>query len=196
VAAAKKTEKSAKSGEHTVAQHAPLYNYHILRNIGGWSFTAPRVKALREGKANIRDAYVDFKPTGAWLVNAHIAPVLTGALESRALSSRKSSFIQRAMDKLSGRIESRLDVIPFEDLLSQRHRQVESPGAGQEVLGPRQENAPRKLAEKSNNHVQQSEAITHHQITLAPAVCGIETEALVSYVFERNGPRSRPTRRN
>ena len=72
---AKKTEKGTKSGEQIVAQNrAASYNFHLLdRFEAGLVLHGTEVKALREGKANIRDAYVDFKPSGAWLVNAHIA---------------------------------------------------------------------------------------------------------------------------
>ncbi len=62
---AKKPEKSAKSGEHIVAQNrAASYNYHILeKHEAGLVLHGTEVKALREGKANIRDAYVDLSPT-------------------------------------------------------------------------------------------------------------------------------------
>ena len=72
---AKKTEKSPKSGEQIVAQNrAASYNYHILeKHEAGLVLHGTEVKALREGKANIRDAYVEFKSNSAWLVNAHIA---------------------------------------------------------------------------------------------------------------------------
>jgi SsrA-binding protein len=77
---AKKTEKSGKSGEQIVAQNrAASYNFHLLERMeAGLVLHGTEVKALREGKANIRDAYVDFKPTGAWLVNAHIAQYMPG----------------------------------------------------------------------------------------------------------------------
>jgi SsrA-binding protein len=77
---AKKTEKSPKSGEQIVAQNrAASYNYHILeKHEAGLVLHGTEVKALREGKANIRDAYVEFKPGSAWLVNAHIAQYLPG----------------------------------------------------------------------------------------------------------------------
>ncbi|MGB7731531.1 MAG: SsrA-binding protein, partial [Candidatus Acidiferrum sp.] len=74
----KKTEKAkdAKTPrEQIVAQNrAASYNYHILEKLeAGLVLHGTEVKALREGKANIRDAYVDFKPSGPFLVNAHIA---------------------------------------------------------------------------------------------------------------------------
>ena len=83
---AKPTKKpvKGKSGkdadEQIVAQNrAASYNYHLLEKMeAGLVLHGTEVKALREGKANIRDAFVDFKPSGAWLVNAHIAQYLPG----------------------------------------------------------------------------------------------------------------------
>ncbi len=70
---------------------AASYNYHLLdRFEAGLVLHGTEVKALREGKANIRDAYVDFKPSGAWLVNAHIAQYLPGGpWNHEPLGSRK-----------------------------------------------------------------------------------------------------------
>ena len=72
---AKKSGKPDKVEELIVAQNrAASYNYHILDKFeAGLVLHGTEVKALREGKANIRDAYVEFKASGAWLANAHIA---------------------------------------------------------------------------------------------------------------------------
>ena len=68
-----------KSGELIVAQNrAASYNYTPSGAMKpDLVLHGTEVKALREGKANIRDAYVDFKPLG-WLVNAHIAQYMPG----------------------------------------------------------------------------------------------------------------------
>jgi SsrA-binding protein len=65
----KGTEKGKdpkKPREQIVAQNrAASYNYHILEKLeAGLVLHGTEVKALREGKANIRDAFVDFKPSG------------------------------------------------------------------------------------------------------------------------------------
>jgi SsrA-binding protein len=114
---AKKSEKSAKSEELIVAQNrAASYNYHILeKHEAGLVLHGTEVKALREGKANIRDSYVDFRSNGAWLVNAHIAQYLPGGpWNHEPLGARKLLLHSREIDKLSGRIESKgLTVIPL-----------------------------------------------------------------------------------
>ena len=113
----KKSGKSAKPGEQIVAQNrAASYNYHILeKHEAGLVLHGTEVKALREGKANIRDAYVDFQPNGAWLVNAHIAQYLPGGpWNHEPLGSRKLLLHKSEIHKLSGRAESKgLTVIPL-----------------------------------------------------------------------------------
>ena len=113
----KESEKAARSGEQIVAQNrAASYNYHILeRHEAGMVLHGTEVKALREGKANIRDAYVDFNPQGAWLINAHIAQYSPGGpWNHEPLGSRKLLLHQREIDKLSGRTEAKgLTVIPL-----------------------------------------------------------------------------------
>jgi SsrA-binding protein len=114
-----KAEKSAEkdTAEKIVAQNrAASYNYHILERLeAGLVLHGTEVKALREGKANIRDAFVDFKPSGAFLVNAHIAQYLPGGpWNHEPLGSRKLLLHQREIDKLSGRTDEKgLTVIPL-----------------------------------------------------------------------------------
>jgi SsrA-binding protein len=105
------------SGEKIVAQNrAASYNYHILEKMeAGLVLHGTEVKALREGKANIRDAFIDFKPSGPYLVNAHIAQYLPGGpWNHEPLGNRKLLMHKREISKLSGRTESKgLTVIPL-----------------------------------------------------------------------------------
>jgi len=116
----KKTEKAkvAKGPrEQIVAQNrSASFHYHILERLeAGLVLHGTEVKALREGKANIRDAFVDFKPSGAYLVNAHIAQYMPGGpWNHEPLGDRKLLLHQREIHKLSGRTESKgLTVIPL-----------------------------------------------------------------------------------
>src|ERR1700675_35919 len=115
---AKPTKKPEKQDEETiVAQNrAASYNYHILeKHEAGLVLHGTEEKALREGKANIRDVYVDFRPNGAWLVNAHIAQYLAGGpWNHEPLGSRKLLLHKNEIHKLAGRTESKgLTVIPL-----------------------------------------------------------------------------------
>ncbi|HKW57048.1 MAG TPA: SsrA-binding protein SmpB [Candidatus Acidoferrum sp.] len=113
---AKKNEKTGKRDEHIVAQNrAASYNYHLLERLeAGLVLHGTEVKALREGKANIRDAYVDFKPSGAWLENAHIAQYLPGGpWNHEPLGSRKLLLHKNEIHKLAGKTQAKgLTVIP------------------------------------------------------------------------------------
>jgi SsrA-binding protein len=109
--------KAKGPAETIVAQNrASSYNYHLLEKMeAGLVLHGTEVKALREGKANIRDAFVDFKASGAWLVNAHIAQYMPGGpWNHEPLGSRKLLLHQREIDKFAGRVESKgLTVIPL-----------------------------------------------------------------------------------
>ncbi|GAC1672524.1 MAG: SsrA-binding protein SmpB [Candidatus Acidiferrum sp.] len=113
----KKGKESEKDAQTIVAQNrAASYNYHILDKFeAGMVLHGTEVKALREGKANIRDAYVDFRSTGAWLVNAHIAQYMPGGpWNHEPLGSRKLLLHQNEINKLAARIEAKgLTVIPL-----------------------------------------------------------------------------------
>jgi len=113
---AKPAEKTDKPKELIVAQNrAASYNYHLLERLeAGLVLHGTEVKALREGKANIRDAYVDFKPNGAWLVNAHIAQYMPGGpWNHEPLGSRKLLLHKNELHKLSVKTQSKgLTVIP------------------------------------------------------------------------------------
>jgi SsrA-binding protein len=118
----KKPEKSPEKSKHKekeqiVAQNrAASYNYHLLERLeAGMVLHGTEVKALREGKANIRDAFVDFKPSGPWLVNAHIAQYNPGGpWNHEPLGSRKLLLHKNEIYKLAGRVQSKgLTVIPL-----------------------------------------------------------------------------------
>jgi SsrA-binding protein len=120
----RKPEKGPQKGkdakeprEKIVAQNrSASYNYLILEKMeAGLVLHGTEVKALREGKANIRDAYVDFKPSGPFLVNAHIAQYMPGGpWNHEPLGERKLLLHKREIHKFSGRIESKgLTVIPL-----------------------------------------------------------------------------------
>lgn len=114
--ASKTNGKGTKSGEQIVAQNrAASYNFHLLERLeAGLVLHGTEVKALREGKANIRDAYVDFKPSGAWLVNAHIAQYMPGGpWNHEPLGSRKLLLHKNELYKLAGKTQAKgLTVIP------------------------------------------------------------------------------------
>jgi SsrA-binding protein len=114
----KQTPKGKDAQKETVVaqNRAASYNYHLLDKVeAGLVLHGTEVKALREGKAYIRDAYIDFKSSGPFLVNAHIAQYMPGGpWNHEPLGSRKLLLHQREIDKFAGRVESKgLTVIPL-----------------------------------------------------------------------------------
>ncbi len=117
MAVVKPAKKTERSDEEIVAQNrAASYNYHLLEKFeAGMVLHGTEVKALREGKANIRDAYVEVKPNAAWLMNAHIAQYLPGGpWNHEPLGARKLLLHKNELHKLAGRTQIKgLTVIPL-----------------------------------------------------------------------------------
>jgi SsrA-binding protein len=63
------------AGEKTVTvNRKALHDYHILERLeAGISLTGTEIKAIRDGRVNLRDAYARPERGELWLVGAHIA---------------------------------------------------------------------------------------------------------------------------
>ena len=113
----KKTSKKEASGEHLVAQNrAASYNYHLLEKMeAGMVLTGTEVKSLREGKANLREAYAEVRGTSVWLVNCHIPQYLPGGpFNHEPLSRRRLLMHKQEIEKLMGKTrEKGLTLIPL-----------------------------------------------------------------------------------
>jgi SsrA-binding protein len=68
------------SGERDAAQNrAAAHNYFLLEKVeAGIALRGTEVKSIREGKANLRDAYGLIKDGEAFLLNMHIGPYSHG----------------------------------------------------------------------------------------------------------------------
>jgi SsrA-binding protein len=85
------------------------HNYSIEEKFeAGLVLKGTEVKALRDGKANIGDAYAIFKGSDMFLVNSHISPYMMGNRENHEpLRTRKLLMHREEMSKLWGKIEQR-----------------------------------------------------------------------------------------
>ena len=114
---AKAEKKPDKPAVQVVAQNrAASYNYHILEKLeAGMVLHGTEVKALREGKANIRDAYAEVRPTGVWLMNCHISQYLPGGpFNHEPLGARKLLLHKAEIQKLLGKTERKgMTLIPL-----------------------------------------------------------------------------------
>ena len=114
---AAKTKKTEQPAERIVAQNrAASYNYHLLEKYeAGMVLAGTEVKALREGKANIRDAYAIVRGNEVWLLNCHISQYVPGGpWNHQPLGSRKLLLHKNEIFKLSAKTQQKgLTLIPL-----------------------------------------------------------------------------------
>lgn len=83
------------------------HNYFIEDKFeAGMCLTGTEVKSLRDGKANLADAYAIFKNGELFLLNAHISPYTQGSRANHEpLRTRKLLLHRAELSKLWGKIE-------------------------------------------------------------------------------------------
>jgi SsrA-binding protein len=97
--------KKKNDDEKSVATNRKAYHdYFILeKHEAGLVLSGTEVKSLRDGKANLKDAYVLFKNEEAWLFGAHISQYSHGNLNNHEPErTRKLLMHRREIDKLAG----------------------------------------------------------------------------------------------
>lgn len=104
------------SGERDAAvNRLAAHNYFLLdRFEAGLVLRGTEVKSIREGKANLRDAYGLVKDGEAFLLNLHIGPYSHGSDANHdALRTRKLLLHGEEVRKLLGKVQQRgLTLIP------------------------------------------------------------------------------------
>ncbi len=92
------------------------FEYEILDTVeAGMALLGTEVKALREGKASLGDAYADIRRGQVYLINAHIgAYEQAGRANAAPLRERKLLLHRREISRLEGRVDERgLTMIPL-----------------------------------------------------------------------------------
>jgi SsrA-binding protein len=93
------------------------HDYHLLeRWEAGLVLTGTEVKALRNGKANLTDAYGIVKEGEVWILNLHIAPYEHGnVFNHEPTRTRKLLMHKREIRRLIGSVEREgLTLIPLD----------------------------------------------------------------------------------
>ena len=102
-------EKEKKSAPRSIAlNRRARYEYHIEEDYeAGLALEGWEVKALRAGRAQITEGYVVLKAGEAWLIGAHINPLLSASTHVNAdpTRSRKLLLHRSELAKLVGKIE-------------------------------------------------------------------------------------------
>jgi SsrA-binding protein len=88
------------------ANRRARHDYHILDKLeAGIALLGTEVKAVREGKIQLKDSYIEIREGEAYLVGAHISPYSHGNRENHDPDRpRKLLLKRREIDKLFGRI--------------------------------------------------------------------------------------------
>jgi SsrA-binding protein len=85
------------SGERDAAQNrAAGHNYFLLERFeAGVALRGTEVKSIREGKANLRDAYAIIKDDEAFLLNVHIGPYSHGNIANHDETRTRKLLLHR-----------------------------------------------------------------------------------------------------
>ncbi len=113
-----------KAGRTFALNRKARFEYDILETLeAGLVLQGTEIRAIREGKANIADAYA--KPDGGelWLVNAHIGQYSAGgAVNHDPKQPRKLLLHKYEISRLASQVEEkRLTIVPLR-LYLKRHR--------------------------------------------------------------------------
>jgi SsrA-binding protein len=110
--------KAKESDRQSIAKNrAARHEYEILDTFeAGLVLTGTEVKSLRDGRANITDAYGTVRNGELWLLNAHISPYGSGGyVNHEATRTRKLLLHQREIRRLIGAVERQgLTLVPLE----------------------------------------------------------------------------------
>jgi SsrA-binding protein len=105
-------------GRHiVVSNRRARHEYEVLEtHEAGLVLQGTEVKALRDGRANLQDAFARFDAGELWLHNLHISPYEPGnRFNHDPLRARKLLLHRREMRKMIGQVEQKgLTLIPLD----------------------------------------------------------------------------------
>src|ERR1700683_437267 len=73
------------------------HNYHLLERFeAGLALTGTEVKAAKDGRIQLKDAFAEVAGNEAWLLNAHISQYSHGNRENHEPTRRRKLLLHRA----------------------------------------------------------------------------------------------------
>lgn len=106
----KKKRRKGADASTIVQNKKARHDYFIEDSVeAGLALEGWEVKSLRDGRAQLREAYVILKDGEAWLVGAHITPLVSASTHVSAdpVRSRKLLLHREEIDRLVGAVERR-----------------------------------------------------------------------------------------
>jgi SsrA-binding protein len=124
-----KRSKGRKPGGTDVATNRQArFRYELLERMEtGIALQGSEVKSLRDGKANLKDAYATVREGEVWLHNAHIAPYAPAAGDGHDPERpRKLLMHKEQIERLIGKTQERgLTLVPTRIYFSGSRAKVE-----------------------------------------------------------------------
>ena len=114
--AAEKTDRE-KAQRIIADNRKALHDYHVLETWeAGIALLGTEVKAIREGRVNLRDSYARLERGEVWLLNVHISPYShTGYGGHPERRERKLLLHRHELNKLSGHVrEKGFTLVPLQ----------------------------------------------------------------------------------
>ena len=112
--------KDGKANPVLAKNRAARHEFHILETFeAGIELLGTEVKSVREGKANLKEAYGKIRNGEVFLVNAHISPYTHGNLENHdPLRPRKLLLHKKEIGKMAKAVETAgLTLVPLAMIL-------------------------------------------------------------------------------
>jgi SsrA-binding protein len=129
------------TGRTLVLNRQARFNYEILEKFeAGISLAGTEVKSIRDGKANIKEAYADIRNGEVYLVGAHISPYSHGNITNHSpLRERKLLLKSTEIKRLQGKVmEKGLTLVPLRLYLKGRLVKLElGVGRGKKLVDKR-----------------------------------------------------------
>jgi SsrA-binding protein len=140
------------SGEKVVATNKKaLHDYFILEKFeAGIALVGTEVKAIREGRLNLKDSYASIRAGEAFLINCHISPYSHGNRENHdPTRSRKLLLHLKEIRKLIVKTQEKgLTLVPLRVYLKRGRIKIELGIARGKKLYDKRETERRKEADK------------------------------------------------
>lgn len=139
-------------GIKIVAQNRKAsFNYHFLETFeAGLVLLGSEVKSLRDGKANLGDAYAVVQNGELFLLNSHISPYPPASgLNHEPLRTRKLLLHQAEITKLIGKLQQKgLTLIPTKIYFKEGRAKAELALAQGKKLFDKRESLKKKEAKR------------------------------------------------
>ena len=158
-----KKSKTGKGGNRPIAENRKAFHEFFIetRLEAGIALEGWEAKALRAGRANLTESYAVLKDGEAWLLGAHIAPLMSASthVNPDPIRTRKLLLHRKELDRLIGAVEQKGYTLIALSMYWQRGRAKVQLGLAK---GKKQHD--KRAASKDRDWQRQRERILKHSV--------------------------------